>query len=331
MGLFDSFKKKAQEVTGAISGAPPPSASAPPPAAPRPTASQAAPRGSTFEWNETVYPIPAGWSGLSVEEWFLKLERTRDRLMNVDQEDLEPMTDEDGEPLSPEEVLIIKLGFQSGGHFESFRSWGVHGWAQQTGEDESDLEFRMSGIARDKMTGEKASAMTGKGGALEPVEGLSMEAWARVQAGVAGGGDLALLLAQAGIDRAKWDRVSAEWLARMTADTTFTIAAVYGAAFAGGSQNSYGAHAAHAAAVGVAGDLSSEPMSYERYIEVMEAQSAAADRGEDPSALLASFGLKPADFGNIGMYWSKRTQQEMTKYRQLYVEYSARYSAKYRS
>ncbi|HEX6767435.1 MAG TPA: DUF6620 family protein [Polyangiaceae bacterium] len=318
MGLFDSFKKKAEGVVGAA-------------AAPAKTAvSRPAPKGSTFEWNESTYPMPAGWSDLSMEDWFLKLERTRDRLMHVDEEDLEPMNDADGEPLEPAEVLLIKLGFESGNHWESFRSWGCAGWGAKTGEDAHDLEFRMSGIARDKMMAEKASAMSAPGGLLEPVEGVSLKDWARIYAGVAGGGNMQALMSQAGIDQAKWDRVSAEWMARMTTDTTMTIANEYGAAFAAGSQTSYGAHAAHAASVGVAGDLSAEPMSFERYVEVQEHMSAAADRGEDPNATFTLFGITAADFGNIGMYWSKRQQQEMTKYYNLYNEYSAKYSKKYR-
>jgi len=332
MGLFDSLKKKAQDVAGSVSGATPTESAPAPAAAPaRPAVSRPAPKGSTFEWNERTYPLPSGWSDLSMEDWFLKLERTRDRLMNVNDEDLEPMNDADGEPLDPEEVLIIKLGFESGGHWESFRSWGCAGWGAKTGQDPTDLEFRMSGIARDKMMAEKAGAMAAPGGLLEPVEGVSLKTWAGVYAGIAGGGSMDALLAKAGIDQAKWERVSAEWMARMTTDTTMTIANEYGAAFAAGSQSSYGASAAHAANVGVAGDLSAEPMPYERYIEVMEAMGAASDRGEDPNACLASFGLSAADFGNVGMFWSKKSQQEMTKYHALYIEYSAKYSAKYRS
>ncbi len=331
MGLFDMFKKKAQEVTGAVSSAASAPVAVPVPApAAAPVVARPAPKGPTFQWNERLYPVPAGWSDLSVDDWFLKLERTRDRLMHVDEEDLPPMNDADGEALDPEEVLLIQLGFESGGHWESYRSWGVDGWARKAGQSHADFEFRMSGIARDKLTAEKTQAMSGSGGALEPVEGVSMQAWAAVQAGVAGGGDLDALLGRAGLDRGKWDRVSAEWLARMTTDTSGTIATAYGAAFAGGSQNSYGAHAAHAAAVGVAGDLSSEPMSFERYVEVQEAMSAASDRGDDPNASLASFGLTAADFGNIGGYWSKRMQQEMTKYHQLFTQYSEKYRAKYR-
>src|SRR5262249_45416668 len=148
--------------------------------------------------------------------------------------------------------------------------------------------------------------------------------------GVSAGGNLDALLSQARIEPAKWERVSAEWMARMTTDTTMTIANEYGAAFAAGSQSSYGAAAAHAANVGVAGDLSAEPMSFERYVEVQEAMGAASERGEDPNACLASFGLSAADFGNVGMFWSKKMQQEAMKYHQLFIDYSAKYSAKYR-
>ena len=331
MGLFDSFKKKAQEVAGSVGGAPSADSE---PAQPRTAVSRPAPKGSTFEWNESTYPLPSGWSDLSMEDWFLKLERTRDRLAKVDEENLEPMTDADGEPLDPEEVLLIKLGFESGNHFESFRSWGTAGWGAKAGartsEDLVNLEFRMSGMARDKMMAEQAGSMAAPGGLLEPVEGVGLKDWARIYAGVASGGNLDALVAQAGLDKAKWERVSAEWMARMTTDTSMTIANEYGAAFAAGSQSSYGAHAAHAASVGVAGDLSAEPMPFERYIEVEEAMSAASDRGEDPIACLTAFGLSAADFGNIGMFWSKKSQQEAMTYYHLRMEYSEKYRAKYR-
>jgi hypothetical protein len=241
------------------------------------------------------------------------------------------MNDEDGEPLDPPEVLLIsKLGFQSGGHWEKFRNWGCDYWGRKTGEGAHDIEFRMGGIAREKIMAKQAAAMSGPGGALSPVEGVDLKTWARLQAGVAGGGNFDALLAQAGIDRARWDRVSAEWLARMQTDTTFTIANEYGAAFAGAGQGQFGAQAAHAAAVGVGGNLSNEPMPFERWVECMEAQNAAAERGEDAAAVIASFGLSVMDWSNASMFWSKKQQQEATKYYNLYIELSAKYAAKYR-
>lgn len=331
MGLFDKFKKKAQDALGQVQGGgQQPQAQQPQAPAARPAA-QARPSGPSFEWDGDTYPMPQGWSGLSMEDWFFKLESVRDKLMNADEVDLEPMYDEDGDPLDPEEVLLIQeFGFQHGGHWEAFRNWGTYQWAAKTGEDPTDLEFRMSGIAREKIMGNKASAMSGPGGGLEPVEGVGLEQWAQIQAALAGGGDVNALIGRAGIDRARWDRVSAEWMARMQTDTTMAIATAYGNAFAGASQGQYGAQAAHAAAVGVGGNLSQEPVPFERYVEIQVAMGAASDQGRDPNALLASFGISAVDWSNIGMFWSKKMQQEMTKYHQLYTQYSAHYEAKYR-
>ena len=88
---------------------------------------------STFRWNGEVYPMPPGWDGLSVEDWFCQLERVRDHLMHVDEEDLEPIYS-NGSYLDPEEVLLIRVyGFRSGGHWEVFRNWGVASWAAHCG------------------------------------------------------------------------------------------------------------------------------------------------------------------------------------------------------
>jgi hypothetical protein len=287
---------------------------------------------STFRWNGEVYPMPPGWDGLSVEDWFYQLERVRDHLMHVDEEDLEPIYS-NGSYLDPEEVLLIRVyGFRSGGHWEVFRNWGVASWAAHLRQNPTDLEFRQSGVARERILRERAGSMTGQGaggGGLDPVEGVTMEQWAGVQAALAGGGDLAQLLARARMDRPKWDRVSAEWLQRMSTDTTHSISTAYGNAFAGASQGQYGAQAAQAAASGVGGNVGAEPISLERFVEITEAMSAAHSRGVDANAVLAHFGLSALDWSNAGMFWSKRMQQEALKYHELYTKYSDYYRAKY--
>jgi hypothetical protein len=288
------------------------------------------PNMSTFVWNGTTYPIPEGWSGLSVEDWYYEMESARDRIMHADELDLEPMVDADGDELDPEEVVIIQhLGFQSGGHFEAFRGWGMHTWATKLGENPVDVEVRFSGIARERLMAEKAGAMAGPGGGLSPVEGVALEQWAHLQASLASGADIDALLANAGIDRPRWDRVSAEWMARMSSDTTMAIATAYGNAFAGAGAGQYGGQAAQAAAAGVGGNVGAEPLPFERYVEILEATSAAHQRGQDANDVLSSFGLSALDWSNIGMYWSKKTQQEAAKYHRLMGEYSDKYKAKY--
>jgi hypothetical protein len=179
---------------------------------------------------------------------------------------------------------------------------------------------------------ERASKMTGQGaggGGLDPVEGVTLEQWAHLQAALAGGGDIDQLIAQARMDRPKWDRVSAEWMHRMSTDTTFTISTAYGNAFTGAAQGQYGAQGARATAVGIGGDLGAEPISLERFVEIQEAMSAAHRRGYDANAVLAHFGMSALDWSNAGMFWSKRIQQEAIRYHELYTKYLDIYRAKY--
>jgi hypothetical protein len=287
---------------------------------------------SHFQWNGNVYPMPQGWDGLSIEDWFYQLESVRDRLMHADEEDLQPIYGNDGNPLDLEEVLLIRVfGFRDGGHWEAFRGWGVASWAAHTRQNPTDLEFRQGGIARERIMREKAGAMTGQGGGggLDPVEGITLEQWAHVQAALAGGGDTDQLISRFRMDRPRWDRVSAVWMQRMSTDTTHTISSAYANAFAGAAQGQYGVQAAQAAAVGVGGNLGGEPISLERFVEIQEAVSAAHRRGYDVSAALAQFGMSALDWGNAGMFWGKRLQQDAMRYHQEYTYYSDLYRAKY--
>jgi hypothetical protein len=344
MGLFDKLKNKAQQAINQVQN----QASGAPQQGHDPQAydqqayqqqahhqgyaQQGQPQhaGPSFQWDGDVYPMPPGWDGLSIDEWFYKHEKLRDRQMHIDQERLPPMTDADGDRLDPEEVLLVhEYGFRSGGHFEAYRNWAMSGWAQQTGLDFTDCAFRYGGVARERIMAEKAGAMSGPGGALSPIEGVSCEQWARMQAQLAGGGNLDQLLAQAGMDRPKWDRVSAEWMTRMSTDTSMAITTVYGNAFSSGGAGQYSQQATQAVTQGVGGNVGAEPVPFETYVHVMVAQNAAYQKGQDANAVLAQFGMTALDWSNIGAYWSKKTQQEAMKYHQLMIEYQAKYEGMY--
>src|SRR5690606_28682485 len=120
-------------------------------------------------------------------------------------------------------------------------------------------------------------AQTALAGEFAPVEGVDLDRWAAAQARVASGGQLDEILATLGIDQACWDRVSAEWNARMARDTTATIATAYGKAFSSSGQGQFGGAAAAGAAAMTGGSVQGEaPIPLERYVEIQEAQSAAA-------------------------------------------------------
>ena len=153
-------------------------------------------------------------------------------------------------------------------------------------------------------------------GELGPVEGVTLENWARAQAGVASGRDLNAVMAELGCDHAKWDRVSAEWMARMSRDTTMTIATVYGQAFSGSAQGQFGA----AAAQGVAGmsnigatDNQQPPITLEQWVEIQEAMSAASNEGRDPNQVLTQYGMNVMAFSNASSWWSTHFSQNALK------------------
>ncbi|MEM6994044.1 MAG: DUF6620 family protein [Myxococcota bacterium] len=162
---------------------------------------------------------------------------------------------------------------------------------------------------QDQAMGEMQARAQGElAGELEPVEGISLEQWAHAQAGVASGGDVAQIIAGLGIDQAHWDRVSAEWNARMSRDTTATIATEYGKAFSTAGQGQYaGAAAETADALNPGGDVGDqEPVPLDRYVEIMVAQSAAADQGRDANEVLAQFGMNAMEWGQIGGWWGQK-------------------------
>ena len=333
MGLFNKLKRSAQDAldqvsstTGRQSSTTPQQATAPPTGASRSSSPVVADNATTdsggtgFEWDEEQYPFPKGWEELAMKDWFERLEAARAEMTRADEMDLPSMTDDDGDELDPEEVLLVtKYGFRSGGHFEAYRNWGVARWAAETGEDKGCLESRMGALAREGQQQQTAAAMDGL---LEPIEGVSLQQWAQLQAGLGGAGDTAAILAAAGLGATKWQRVNEQWISRMRNDTTMTVSTAYAEAFAGGGQ--FGARAAHAANAGVGGDLADEPIPFERYVQIQEAINSGADKGQDASAVLGHFSMSPVDWSNVSMFWSKKIQQNAPHYHALYAQYAAR-------
>ncbi|MBX7152792.1 hypothetical protein K1X84_14270 [bacterium] len=84
-------------------------------------------------------------------------------------------------------------------------------------------------------------------GELSPVEGVSLEDWALANAKIINGTGVNEILKILKIEQPQWDRINAEWNARMARDTTFAIATVYGQAFANAGQGQFGGNAKTAA------------------------------------------------------------------------------------
>jgi hypothetical protein len=180
---------------------------------------------------------------------------------------------------------------------------------------------------------------------LEPVEGIDIRIYSFTQARAMGcGNDMGkyhALLAEYGMDQAKWDRVNAEWQRRMSGqagDTNATMALMteYGKYFGMAQQGQFGAAAA--ANAGQAGNLNhgqgavgAEPCTLERYAEIGGAQSAWAQQGRDVNQMLQQqFGMNALDWSNLSQYWSAMIAGDYRiglRYSELQTHYEQQYKA----
>ena len=209
--------------------------------------------------------------------------------------------------------------------------------AERYGGLDSIMQLQMNAHMDAAMGQMQARAQGELAGELAPFEGVSLQEWAAAQAKVASGGDVDSIIAGMGIDRAKWDRVSAEWNARMSRDTTATIAMEYGKAFSGAGQGAFGgAAAAGAAGMGPGGDVSGDPpIPFEQWVELEVAQSKGVEQGRDANDILASFGLNALAWSNASAWWSvyfnrhamEDGQALLHEYNELRDRFEAQYSA----
>jgi uncharacterized protein YjbI with pentapeptide repeats len=231
------------------------------------------------------------------------------------------------------ETAIRKAGFPGIEHFEKIRSYihAKYSYLGKNDEGKPDIQTRdefMNAMMQARMgqvQGMQAAAAASDPKLLAPVDGVSVEKWGQAaaalsalgQAGTAAQADA--VLAKLGMDRAKWDRANAGWTAKMQGDTTGAIATKFGAAFQG----------QHATQTGQTGG--GEPCTFEKYVEVMTAQSAWSSQGRDiPTELKKVFGITINDYSNYGAYWAQKMSTDIsfaTKYTSLSAKYEAKYAA----
>jgi hypothetical protein len=131
--------------------------------------------------------------------------------------------------------VLRKHGLRDRAHFDEVRAE----FQERFGDDPA---FAQAALRTRASKHQMQARMQGElKGELAPVEGVSLEKWAWLMAKIASGGNLRQLLGLARIDDAKWERVSAEWNARMSRDTTATIATAYGQAFVATGPDPFGA------------------------------------------------------------------------------------------
>lgn len=223
---------------------------------------------------------------------------------------------------------IAQQGFSSEEHWDTAARYFTGKWCELITNEDGELEVRTKNAFTSgamQARGAQGQAMMAQAEAanpqlLVPVEGVTVEQWAQVASGftklspTATPNDVNAYLAKFGMDKAKYDRVNAEWTNRMSQDHTMVIANKYGAAFSG--------------AMGVTAG-GAEPITFEKYVEVMAAQEAWAAQGMDVNAQLKTvFGVDAATYGSWGAYWSPRMGSDydlVQRYDQLRTQYLQKY------
>lgn len=172
-----------------------------------------------------------------------------------------------------------------------------------------------------QMAAAQAAAAAADPKLLAPVEGISVDTWAKAAVAMtklptcATAADVNKLLAAHGMDRAKWDRINDGWMAKMQGDVTGAISTKYGAAFT--------------VAQGQTAD-GPEPCTFEKFCEVGAAQAMWAEQGLDVNAQLQKvFSIKATDWSKYGAYWSPRMSTDIAIARK-YSDLDAKYRLKYK-
>lgn len=231
--------------------------------------------------------------------------------------------------------IMARYGIRDRMHWLTVKESCYGVLAQEYGGNEvgqREMNWRMGQMQRHQM--EQQTKMASAGG-FEPVEGVTLEAWAAINASIVSGANTEDLLKGNRIDKARWDRVSAEWNARMARDTTFAVATVYGNAFQAASTGKFGEYAREAAAARAANrDLGlAPPIEYERYYEILQEQAYAAKQGKDPVAALKDCGLTIVDWTDLGNYFGYFFHRDAVRnwdhYQAIHERVEAKYAAKY--
>lgn len=221
--------------------------------------------------------------------------------------------------------LYDKYGFRDQEHFDYFKRYV--GRAKDRAWGEHDKLLQQTWKALDERFEKNKEALADE---LSPFKGVSLEDWAGANAQLSQAKPIAHILKVLGIDQPAWDEVNAEWMARMSRDTTATVATVYGQAFTGAGVGKFGAAAKAVSASmkaghgkDVAGD---EPVSFEDWIKIQAHMNAAVAQGIDPNALLKQYELTAADWGAAGGYWAMKMNSNPAKYMSEYSAFSAKYA-----
>jgi len=225
-----------------------------------------------------------------------------------------------GDPLEGERKLL-GFGYEHVGQFFHVRATILKHFATPHGENVGDAvidsQQYMNAVMRADARirdADQAQAAAANPELLAPVEGVTVELYARIAAAVA---QVMQLLAQHKLDYPTWDRAQKVWNDRMSKDTTFTITNIYSKAFMTSGQGQFAGASAAAAATNWNGSAAGgvEPIPFDRVCEIQGAMSAWSKSGKDVNALLKKqFDMVAADWAAASTWWMTQLMADIPRF-----------------
>jgi len=245
-----------------------------------------------------------------------------------------------GDPLDAEQKLLA-FGYSSVGEFYYVHATILKHFGTASGPQVGDAvfesqQYQSAGLkaAAKQRDAKQAAVIAANPELLSPVEGVSVEVYAQIQARVAQQitqPDLMKLLASHKLDFPTWERASTVWNDRMSKDHTGTITTLYGKAFMNSGQGQFGDAAQAGAATGWDGSAAGgkEPIPFEKACEIQGAMSAWSKSGQDVNALLKSkFNMLAADLSAATTWWLTQLMADLPRFNEYNAKVDA-YEKKY--
>jgi ankyrin repeat protein len=148
-----------------------------------------------------------------------------------------------------------------------------------------------------------------------PIDGVSLQQWARANGRMVHGVPEERVIAELRLTKPRWEKVHEKWTERLT-QHTMELGQEYAKAF----KDAMNAEAAAAGEPGTKGD--EPPISFEKWIEVLEATYAASER------VPALYELNTGDWTRVNTWWQRKLDAKQVD-KALYDRLSAKYEKQF--
>ncbi|MFC4161738.1 M48 family metalloprotease [Chitinimonas lacunae] len=149
---------------------------------------------------------------------------------------------------------------------------------------------------------------------LEPIEGVTLDAFAKISNELTYQQNAAAVYRKHGISADKYQRVSAGFTARMAADQSFALSEHYSGRFLAASQGPYARYGTDVAQAMKGGRLKeSPPITLEQYVAISRQLQQQGELAADPKAmaqLLKPYRLSSYDWVLVQNWWGRKFNED---------------------